>query len=149
MKYLGVEPALRVANDLRQLDVPERVPQLRVGGPVQGVQVVAQRAAKEGGLLGDERHRGAHVVQTHLQHVRVVNENLALGHVRQPHQGDHDGGLARTRAPANAYLRKEMEARQINITSLSPSPAVSGFISTKLNRQTLVASWLGACNCAK
>lgn len=79
-------------------------PHLKVLMLVEGVKVVAQRAAKEHRLLGDDAELGAQVLEPNLARIHTVNLHPSVAALVDAEQRQECRGLARPRSPADTNL---------------------------------------------
>jgi len=75
---LGLESLVRLEPSL-EMDLLEYSPELGVGMFVEGVEVPSDGATEEDRILENDGDPGAKVLQTHSEHVQVVDVNGSGG----------------------------------------------------------------------
>ena len=80
----------------------ERVAEFGVGAPAEGVEVGAEGAGEEDGILRDEGEAGAQLAQLDLGQVDPVQDDPALSRLEEAEEREDQAGFARSRSPDDA-----------------------------------------------
>jgi len=81
-----------------ELGGPEQLSHALLSGLAFGIEVEAQRASENGGVLGDHSHAPAQVLDSDTFDVDVVDQDLALNDLNHPAKGQTHSALACTRS---------------------------------------------------
>lgn len=93
-----------VADDLLEFDGAEGDPDVIVRELFKGVEVEAEGAREEDGILGDDGEMGSEVAEVHLADVDAVDLDLARGEFDDAEDGSEEGGLSSSSAAADTNL---------------------------------------------
>mmetsp|Transcript_11550 Transcript_11550/g.20526 ORF Transcript_11550/g.20526 Transcript_11550/m.20526 type:complete len:225 (+) Transcript_11550:877-1551(+) len=104
LSHSRVQAAGHVSHRLLHVHHLQAVPQLLVGGVVEGVKVAAHSPLEHDRLLGDDGQTGTHLVQGQCTNVDPVDDDAAIGKLKHAEERHEQRCLARAGATHDADL---------------------------------------------